>query len=208
MEALADAVPHERPHHPEAVALAVRLHRVGDVAQAVAGPALHDRLVEALARHVEQLLDPRRHRAHRQRDRAVRIVALDDAAQIEPDDVALAQLALGRRDAVHHFLVDRDADGGRVAAVALEGRARPAGDDECLHVRVDLLGGDAGLHESPQAVLHLGQHPPRGPHVGQLTRRLEEDHRGTGSLTALRIRSATCSIAPSPATRTRRPRRR
>src|SRR5690348_7096120 len=40
VEALADPVPHEGPHHPEAVALAVRLHRVGDVTQAVTGPAL------------------------------------------------------------------------------------------------------------------------------------------------------------------------
>ena len=36
-----------------------RLHRVGDVAEPVARPALHDGLVEALAGDVEQLLHPR-----------------------------------------------------------------------------------------------------------------------------------------------------
>src|SRR5262245_34893471 len=76
-----DAVAHERPDHAESMALAVRLDGVADVAEPVARPALHDGLVEALARHVEELLHARGHRAHRQRDRAVRVVALDDAAQ-------------------------------------------------------------------------------------------------------------------------------
>ena len=62
VERPADAVAHEGAHHPEAVALAVGLHRVGDVAEPVARPALHDGLVQALPGDVEELLHPRRHR--------------------------------------------------------------------------------------------------------------------------------------------------
>src|SRR5215813_1999324 len=91
-----DAVAHERTHHPEAVALAVHLHGVRDVADAVAHPALDDGLVEALPRHVDELLHPRGHRAHGQGHRAVAVVTLDHAAEIEPDDVPLLELALGR----------------------------------------------------------------------------------------------------------------
>jgi hypothetical protein len=80
VELAADAVPHEGAHHPEAVALAVALHRVGDVTQPVTGPALDYGLVEALPGDVQQLLHPRRHRPHRQRDGAVGVVAFHDAA--------------------------------------------------------------------------------------------------------------------------------
>src|SRR3989304_3073150 len=117
-----DAVAHEGPHHPEAVALAVALHGVRDVAEAVAGTALADGLVEALARHVEQLLPPRRDGPHRQRDGAVGVVPLDDAAQVQPDDVPLGKAALLRRDAVDDLLVDGWAHRGRGAPGPPEGR--------------------------------------------------------------------------------------
>src|SRR5262249_60993430 len=90
VQVTADPVAHEGPHHPEAVALAVRLYRVGNVAEPVPGAALHDGLVEAFAGDVQQLLHARLHRAHRQGDRAVRVVALDDASEIEAHDVALS----------------------------------------------------------------------------------------------------------------------
>src|SRR5262249_42538254 len=95
-----DAVAHEGAHHPAAVALTMHLHGVRDVADAVSHPALDDGFVETLPRHVDELLYPRGHRAHRQGHRAVAVVALDHAAEIEPDDVALLQPALGRRDTV------------------------------------------------------------------------------------------------------------
>src|SRR5262249_4176711 len=138
-----DAVAHEGAHHPEAVALTMHLHGVRDVADAVAHPALDDGLVETLPRHVDELLYPRGHRAHRQGHRAVAVVALDHAAEIEPDDVALLQPALGRRDTVHHLLVDGGAHGGGIAAIPLEGRGRALRHDEGLDLRVDVLGRDA-----------------------------------------------------------------
>src|SRR6266849_4928355 len=53
-------VPHEGAHHADAVALAVALHGLRDVADPVAHAALHDGLVEALAGDVQELLDPGR----------------------------------------------------------------------------------------------------------------------------------------------------
>ena len=55
----ADAVPDQRADHREALALDPPLHGVGDVAQAVAGLALLDRVEERLLGDVEQLV---RHR--------------------------------------------------------------------------------------------------------------------------------------------------
>src|SRR5215510_10483843 len=146
VERPADAVTHERAHHPEAMALAVHLHGMRDVADAITHAALHDGLVEALPRYVDELLHPGRHRTHGEGNRAVAVVTLDHATEVEPDDVALLQPALGRRDAVHHLLVDGGAHSGRIAAIPLEGRGRPLGHDERLDLGVDVLGRDARLH--------------------------------------------------------------
>src|SRR5262249_34341451 len=191
VELLADAMADERPDDGEAVALAVGLHRVRDVAQAVAGATLHDRLVQALASHVEQFLDPWRHRSDRKRDRAVGIIAVDDAPKIEADDVADAQLALRGRDPVNDLLVDRGTDRGREAPVALERRSRAAGRDEGLDVRVDLTSGDAGPHHAPQSVLDIREDTSRGSHMLDFSRGLEDDHGVTASRRALRIAAAT-----------------
>ena len=109
------------------------------------GPALRDAVLQALPGHVEQLLHPRRHRPHRQRERAVGVVPLHDTPQVQPDDVALLAAGAARDgNAVHDLLVDRDAHGGREAPVSLEGRARAPRDRmKRLHVLVDLQGRDA-----------------------------------------------------------------
>src|SRR5574341_1629288 len=131
-------MPDERPHDAEPVALAVRLHGVGDVADAVPRPALLDGLVEALPRDIEELLDFLWDRADRQGDGAVAIVALDDAAEVEPDDVAVLELSLGRGDAVDDLVVDRGAYRRRVPAITFEGRRGPLPDNAALDVLVDV----------------------------------------------------------------------
>src|SRR5215813_3873314 len=200
----ADAVAHEGAHHPEAVTLAMHLHGVRDVADAVAHPALDDGLVEALPRHVDELLHPGRHRAHGKGHRAVTVVALDYAAEVEPDDVALLQPALGRRNAVHHLLVDGGAHGGGIAPIPLEGRGGALGHDERLHLDVDVLGGDARLHQPHEERLHPGEDLPGRAHVLDLAGRFEEDHRVAAWRVAERMASATCATEPSPAIVARR----
>ncbi len=51
---LADAVPDELAHHPEAVRLDVLLHRVADIRDPIAGPRALDRLVERFFGHAQQ----------------------------------------------------------------------------------------------------------------------------------------------------------
>src|SRR6185436_14622803 len=103
----------------EAMLLDVLLDGVRDVGEAPAGPALLDAELEALPGDVEQLLDPRRHLTDRQRERAIGVVPIHDTPQVQTDDVALLDPPLRGRNAVHDFLVDRDAHGGREAAIAL-----------------------------------------------------------------------------------------
>src|SRR5262245_16475089 len=100
-----DPVSDDRAHDREAVALAVRLHAVRNVAEAVPDAALNDGLVQALARDVQQLLSAGRDAPDGQRDRTVGVVVIHDAPEIEPDYVAITQLACRRRNAVDDLLV-------------------------------------------------------------------------------------------------------
>src|SRR3990170_2536018 len=193
-------MPYERPHDAETVALALRLHGVGDVADAVPRPALHDGLVEALARDIEELLDSLGDRPDRQGDGAVAVVALDDAAEIEPDDVAVLELSLGRGDAMDDLVIYRGAHRRRVPAIALEGRRGTFADDEGLDVLVDVLGRGAGPHEGLEPLLDLGQDAAGRAHVPELPGGLQQDHRVTACSTALRMAAATVPTAPPPAT--------
>jgi hypothetical protein len=174
-----DPVAHEGPHHPEAVALAVHLHGVGDIADAIARAALHDGFVEALACYVDQLLHPRRHRAHGKGDRAVTVISFHDTPEVEPDDVAFLELPLGRRDTVDDFLIDRRAYRSRVPAIALEGRRGAPAEDEGLDLGVDLLGGDPRPYQPLEEGLDVGEDSTRRAHVLELAGRLEQDHRAT-----------------------------
>ena len=147
--------------------------------------ALHDGLVQALAGDVEELLDPRRHRAHRQGDRAVRVIPPHDTAEVQPDDVAFPELALGRGDPVDHLLVDRGAHRRRKTPVAPERRLRRPRETMKASTSVSIsLVEMPGPDQCAQPVLHLGEDPSRRPHVRELACRLEQDHRDTGSLTA------------------------
>src|SRR4029079_10001771 len=101
-----------------------------------------------------------------------------------------------RGDAVHHFLVDRDAHRGREPPIALEGRDGAARADELLDVRVDLERGHPRLHARAQAIHHLGQDVAAAPHQTDLAAGLELDHRG--SVTARRMAAPMADMAPSP----------
>src|SRR5262249_54385094 len=108
------------------------------------------------------------------------------------------ELPLRRGNAVDHFLVDGDADGGREAAVALEGRLGPALAEERLHLVVDLLRAHARGDDGGQALHEVGEDLPALPHEPDLAGRLVVDHRP--ALTARRMPSRIVAMSPSPAT--------
>src|SRR6185295_6140588 len=74
----ADAVADELTHYRVAVRLRVVLHRVPDVADALAGVALRDRLQQRLARHAHQPLRFGRDLADADRAGGVAEEAVDD----------------------------------------------------------------------------------------------------------------------------------
>src|SRR6267142_4780748 len=201
----ADSVADERPHDREAVPLHVRLDRVRDVGEAPARPALLDGLIEALAGDVEQLLHLRGHVADGEGERAVRVVPVHDTPEVQADDIAVLDAAVGRGNPVHDLLVDRDADGGREAAVALEGRPGAARRDEALHVLVDLERRQTRLHEAAQVLDDVGEDMAGRAHQTDLAGRLQLDH-CRAPCVASSTRRRMSAIGPSPGTETSRPR--
>src|SRR5437016_6007563 len=194
----ADPVPDELSDDREAVRLDMLLDGVRDVRQPAARPARGDGTGEAVAGNVEELPHPRGHLADREGQGAVRIVPLDDAAEIEPDDVPLLDPPAWRGNPVHHLVVDRHADGGRKAAVALERRRRATGADEVLDLLVDLLGRQTGFDPRREPLRHLGQDVAGRAHQGELARGLQQDH--AGRPTRFRIARPTAATSPSPET--------
>jgi tetratricopeptide (TPR) repeat protein len=163
----ADGVADVLPHHGEPGALGHRLDGVADVRQAVALDHLVDGLPQAALGDVDQPLRLGGHLADRHGEGGVAVVALDDRPAVDRQDVALLQ-HVGPGDAVHHHLVGRRADDGRIAVVAEEvGAGAPAVEHLAGHP-VEGGGGDAGLGRGPALLVHLGHHPPGLPHLGQL----------------------------------------
>jgi hypothetical protein len=132
----------ERADHGEAVLLDVGLHGVRHVAQPVADHALVDRLEQRLLGDLQQLLGDRGDLADAERPGAVGDPAVLHDADVDRQDVALAQLELAG-DPVHDHVVRRRADRAGEAAVALERGRRALRADELLGGGVELARRDA-----------------------------------------------------------------
>src|SRR6185436_11608450 len=98
-----------------------------DVADPVADLGLLDAEGECLARDAEEFFDGRRDGADGNSEGVVADVAVVPDDDIERNDVTFAEDAFEGRDAMHHFIIHRDAGMGRVAArtvlVAITGAA-------------------------------------------------------------------------------------
>ena len=121
---------------------------MADVGNAVALAGEFDALEEALPRDLDQLECVLRALADRIGSCAVAVVALELGADVNADDVALAEHAAAG-NSMDDFFVDGDARAGGETAVVQEGRDRARLRDELVHLTVDLSGGHAGLDHLP-----------------------------------------------------------
>src|SRR5690606_8034562 len=154
---LADAVAAVLAHHRETLGFGVGLDRVADVAQGRARPDRADAAPHRLERGLDQA--PRHHRrgAGVVHAAGVAVPAVLDHGDVDVDDVAVLQDLGFARDAMADDVVDRDAGGLGIAAVADVGR------DRALHLHdvvvadaVQFLGAHARLHVRGDHFQHLG----------------------------------------------------
>ena len=118
--------------------------------------------------------------ADEERPGAVAVPALVDGPGVDRHDLAVADHPLAG-DAVDDLVVERDAEAGRIAVVALERRHGAVAADVPLGDPVEMAGGDAGLQLRLDEREHLGDDPAGTAHLVDLLARLAGDH-GSGRL--------------------------
>ena len=155
MQVAANAVARVVLHHREAMGLHVVLNGAGDIEQAVAGLDLAQSLHERFLGHFGQLASRLRGLlTDADGDAAVAVIAVEIGAGIHLEQIAGLDHPLIAGDAMHHLVIDRSADTGREAVVALETGHRPELPDAALGVAIQI----AGAHPRRRQLLDLPQH--------------------------------------------------
>ena len=162
-----DGVAHVLPDHAEAGRLGHVLDRPADLVEGVALGHLLDPGPEAPLGDLQQLLGLLGDGADAHGEGGVAVVALNDGAAVDGEDVPLLQ-HVAARDAVHDHGVGRGADDGREAVVAEEVRGGAPALEDLAGDRVQVGGGDARLGGGAGRLVHLGHDLAGAAHLGQL----------------------------------------
>ena len=172
----AGAVAHELPDHGENCVLAVALHRIADITDAVAGLCLLDALVQSCLGHIQQALCFQVDLAHRIGAGVVAVEAIDLCTGVDADDVARADDDIMRRDAMDDGIIQADAGRSRETVQSLEVGGTAVLYDEIVDQLIQFPGGHASLNVLA-AVLQGSCAQGIGPaHSVQFFRILNLDH--------------------------------
>ena len=155
------------------------LHRVTDIGHARAGPHRLDRLPERLFGDPQQLGGLRRNFSDADRNRRIAEEPVELGAQVDRNNVAVAQPARGRRNAVHDLLVDRCANRCRVPLVALERRHCACRPNLALGQRIEIGRRHAWRGHLPQLMQHAPHELVGVTQPAKLGRRPADNHRAS-----------------------------
>ena len=131
--------------------------------------AAHQRLV----RHVQQHAGARAGLARHVHAAGVAVPAIEHGRDIDVQDVAVHQPPLAR-DTVADDVVDRGADGFRIATVIQRRGNGAVVVHEFVAQHIELPGGDAGFDMVGDHIQRLGSETPGGAHPREILRIMEE----------------------------------
>src|SRR5690606_7891677 len=173
----ADAMAAVLAHHAEAFGLGVGLDGMADVAQGGAGLHRADATEHRFAGHLHQAPGHHRRRAGEIHAAGVAVPAVLDDGDVDIDDVAILQDLGLVRDAMADDVVDGNAGGLGLAAVADVGRrALLHIDDVLVADAVELFGAHAGLHVRGDHLQDLGGQVAGDAHLLYLVWGLGSNH--------------------------------
>ena len=98
---------------------------------------------------------------------------------------------------MHHRIVDRRADGGRVALVVQEGRNGVVFPDQLLGIYIQGSGGNTGLHSFAQLLQHLIEECARFAHFPDLIGIFQTNHYLTPKVSMMDWKITSMPCAPS-----------
>ncbi len=179
------------------------LHRAADLVEPLTDDELVDPRPERTFGHLEESFRGRTHLADRCGVGGVTVVALDDRARVDRDDVALFE-HVRARDPVDDHVVRTRADDRGESVVVEEVRARVALGQDVGRQVVEVHRGDPGTDGVAGHLVDLGDDPSGLAHLVQLV--LRADHVSPRPCSNSSISAATFSTAWSPLTLTRIPR--
>src|SRR5579872_1820752 len=178
----ADSVSHKLAHYAESGGFDMFLHRRAHVADGIANHGILNPAVERLFGYRQQLLQFFLYRvADRNRDRRVAIVAVQNHAAIDRNNVAFFQDPFFRRDAVHDLVIHRRAEHARVIVVSLERGLGAKFDDFIFGGSLQVHRGYAGRDQRSQVVQYLADDAATLPHLVNLRRRFANNCHGSKS---------------------------
>src|SRR5689334_9949705 len=183
----ADAVPDEFADDRKTILFDQTLDRVADIAEAIARPHLLDGAVERIAGNVEELLQLRVDAAHGHGDSRIRIVAVDFHAEVDGYDVAFAQLALGRRNAVNDLAVHGGTEHARVPPIALERCVTRLAADFLLGGFFEIHGRDARADHFAQRVQDFVHDQAGAVHFFEFVGATQTDRHGLSRVCKYRL---------------------
>src|SRR5690606_13770798 len=128
--------------------------------------------------------------------RRVPVIALILGADIDADDVPLAQHAVPG-NAVNQFIIDRCADASRKTVIPLEGRNRSVLSNHPVGNPVQLLRSHAGSDRLLDFPVRLPDNPSRLSHALQFPGGFEYDHPLSPRISD-KMERVTCSMGCSP----------
>src|SRR6202790_166411 len=168
-----DAMPDELAHHRKTVRFHQALYCVANIAEPVARAHLIDGAVERIAGDIQQLLHFRPNVPDRHSDRRIRVIPVHFHPEIDRNDLAFAQFALGRRDAVNDLAVHRGAEHARITAIPFERRMAWLAGDFFLGELLEVHRRQSGAHKTAQRRQNFVHEQASAVHLFQLIRASE-----------------------------------
>ena len=174
VEFAADAVAAEIADHAKAVGFDVGLDGVADVAEGGAGADGFDAEHEGLIGDVHQVAGAGVGFARDIHAAGVAVPAIEDHGDVDVEDVAFEEAAVAG-DAVTDDVVDRDAGGFGIAAIAQRGGDGAVGDDVIVADLVEIAGHGAGADVRGDHVEGFGGQAAGGAHWGEVLEGVDYD---------------------------------
>src|SRR5271165_1604020 len=200
VQACTNSVTHKFADHTEPFRFHYFLYRGSHIAQRRSGLDFPDAALERSLRYRQQALRARGNLlTHRYGNRRIAVVAVQNYARVDRNNVSVTKHPLRGRNSVNHFLVHRGAQYTRVSTVALECRLRAQFPNLPGGGILEVLRRCSRLYKLPDMLEHLVNHLAAAPHLLDLLRRLDHDWHATASSSSAK-QPASLRLSPrSPA---------
>src|SRR5437588_11739188 len=151
-----NAMSHKLTHYAETIGLNKFLYRGPNVPDGIADSLRLNAAIECLLRYFEQLAQLRPRRSiDRNCDRRVTVIAIEDNAAIDGNNVSGLQRPLFRRNSVYDLFLDRSPKQARVIVITLESRLCAQFFDLALGCVLQIHRSRARLYQRAHFIEHF-----------------------------------------------------